>query len=55
MQKVLDIADALSRPQPLGKSDRRDLAEDRFMVARGEGRFLILRQRGGVPGVLQKL
>ena len=55
MQKVLDIADALSRPQPLGKRDRRDLAEDRFMVARRKSRFLALRQRGGVPGVLQKL
>ena len=55
MEKVLDIADALSRPQPLGKSDCRDLAEDRFMVARRKSRFPALRQRGGVPGVLQKL
>ena len=55
MQKVLDIADALSWPQPLGKRDRRDLAEDRFMVARRKSRFPALRQRGGVPGVLQKL
>ena len=55
MEKVLDIADALSRPQPLGKSDRRDLAEDRFMVARRERRFTAFRQRGGIPCAFQKL
>ena len=55
MQKVLDIADALPRPQPLGKRDRRDLAEDRFMVARRERRFTAFRQRGGIPCAFQKL
>ena len=55
MQKMLDIADALPRPQPLGKSDGRDLAEDRLMVARGKRRRLTFGKRGGIPRALQKL
>ena len=55
MQKMLDIADALPRPEPLGKSDGRDLAEDRLMVARGKRRFLTVGKRGGIPCALQKL
>ena len=55
MQKVFNVADALPRPQPLGKADCRDLAEDRLVVARGKCRFPALRQRCGIPGILQKL
>lgn len=48
MQKVLNIADALPWAQPLGKADRRNLAEERLVVARSERCLPALRQRGGV-------